>query len=161
YTALAILRGSRQGAKLLLTRRWQGLSWREQIEAVASLLHRCHPVRVLCDRTGVGDPLLEALHEAGILQAEGIVFTQTLKQNLIEHLALMLEQGKLQLLPDPTLLNELYHFVATPTERGTRLQGSVGVHDDLVIALALAAWGLPQTAASVIQTTGRRRIERG
>ena len=161
YTALAILRGSRQGAKLLLIRRWQGLSWREQIEVVAELLHLYQPVRVLCDRTGVGDPLLEALHEAGILQAEGVVFTQTLKRNLIDHLALMLEQGRLQLLPDPALLNELYHFEATPTERGTRLQGSGGTHDDLVIALALATWGLPQAPAGIIQTSGQTRVERG
>ncbi|MFN3690012.1 MAG: hypothetical protein ACK4UU_03705, partial [Fimbriimonadales bacterium] len=123
-------------------------------------LRTYQPVRVLCDRTGLGDPLLEALHEAGVPQAEGIVFTQATKQNLIDHLALMLEQGKLQLLPDPTLLNELYHFEATPTERGTRLQGSGGAHDDMVIALALAAWGLPQTATGLIQTSGRKRIAR-
>lgn len=157
YTALAILRGSREGAKLLLIRRWQGLSWREQLEAVAGLLRLYQPVRVLCDRTGVGDPLLEALHEAGAPQAEGVVFTQTVKQNLIDQLALMLEQGRLQLLPDPALLGELYHFEATPTARGTRLQGAEGTHDDLVIALALAAWGLPQTASSVIRTSGQSR----
>ncbi|MCX7924738.1 MAG: terminase large subunit [Fimbriimonadales bacterium] len=157
YTALAILRGSREGAKLLLIRRWQGLSWKEQLETVAGLLRLNQPVRVLCDRTGVGDPLLEALHEAGVPQAEGLVFTQSVKQNLIENLALMLEQGRLQLLPDSALLNELYHFEATPTERGARLQGAGGVHDDMVIALALAAWALPHTATGAIRTSGQKR----
>jgi phage FluMu gp28-like protein len=157
YTALAVLRGSRDGAKLIALRRWQGLSWREQVEAVAQQVCVYSPVRILCDRTGVGDPLLEALHEAGAPHAEGVAFTQALKQSLIENLALTLEQGKLQLLPDPALLNELYHFEATPTERGVRLQGVRGAHDDLVIALALAVWALPATTAGAIRTTGTGR----
>ncbi len=161
YTALTILRGAREGAKMLLIRRWQGLSWREQLEAVAGLLRLYQPVRVLCDRTGVGDPLLEALQEAGIPQAEGVVFTPAVKQNLIDHLALMLEQGRLQLLPEPALLSELYHFEATPTHRGARLQGAGGAHDDLVIALALAAWGLPQTSQGAIRTSGNERVGQG
>ncbi|GIV10703.1 MAG: hypothetical protein KatS3mg020_0194 [Fimbriimonadales bacterium] len=157
YTALAVLRGSRDGAKLIALRRWQGLSWREQVEAVAQQVRVYSPVRILCDRTGVGDPLLEALHEAGAPHAEGVVFTQALKQSLIENLALTLEQGKLQLLPDPALLNEMYHFEATPTAHGARLQGAQGVHDDLVIALALAVRALPAATAGAIRTTGTER----
>ncbi|MCS6918775.1 MAG: terminase large subunit [Fimbriimonadales bacterium] len=157
YTALAVLRGSREAAKLVALRRWQGLSWTEQVEAVAGLLRFHNPVRVLCDRTGMGDPLLEALHAAGVPHAEGVAFTQAFKQNLLENLALALEQGRLQLLPDPILLNELYHFEATPTERGARLHGARGVHDDLVIALALATWTLPHASAGAILTTGRGR----
>jgi hypothetical protein len=114
------------------------------------------PVRILCDRTGVGDPLLETLQQE-FPHAEGVAFTQTLKQSLIENLALMLEQGRLQLLPDPDLLRELYHFEATPTARGIRLEGATGVHDDLVIALALAAWALPTTATGAIRTSGAVR----
>lgn len=157
YTALAILRGAREGAQLLLIRHWQGLSWSEQVEIVVQHLRLHNPVRVLCDRTGLGDPLLEALQAAGVPHAEGIVFTRTLKQNLIENLALMLEQSKLQLLPDPELLRELHHFEATPTERGARLHGVDGVHDDMVIALALAAWALPESECGAIRTSGQKR----
>lgn len=157
YTALAILRGAREGAQLLLIRRWQGLSWSEQVTIVAEHLRLYNPVRVVCDRTGLGDPLLEALQAAGIPHAEGVVFTRAFKQNLIENLALMLEQGRLQLLPEPELLRELHHFEATPTERGTRLQGVGGVHDDMVIALALAAWALPDLESGAIRTSGQKR----
>lgn len=157
YTALAILHGSREGARLLLIRRWQGLSWSEQVEIVAHHLRLHNPVRVLCDRTGLGDPLLEALRAAGIPHAEGVVFTHAFKQNLIENLALMLEQSRLQLLPEPELLRELHHFEATPMARGARLQGASGVHDDLVIALALAAWALPDSDFGAIRTSGQIR----
>jgi len=156
YTALAVVQGAREGAKLLAVRRWQGLSWAEQVGAIAAHLRLYAPARILCDRTGVGDPLLETLQQ-GFPHAEGVAFTQTLKQSLIENLALMLEQGRLQLLPDPDLLRELYHFEATPTARGIRLEGATGVHDDLVIALALAAWALPATATGAIRTSGAVR----
>ncbi|MCS6923110.1 MAG: terminase large subunit [Fimbriimonadales bacterium] len=158
YTAVAVLQGTRTEAKLLTVRRWQGLSWHAQVDAVAEYVRPYAPARVLCDRTGVGDPLLETLQAAGIPQAEGVVFTPSLKQSLIERLALLLEQGRLQLLPDPALLNELYHFEATPTAYGTRWQGAPGVHDDLVIALALAAWALPDAPAGSVRTSGRERI---
>lgn len=157
YTALAILKGARAGAKLLAIQRWQGLSWAAQLERVAACLRPYAPVRILCDRTGVGDPLLESLQRE-FPHAEGIAFTQTLKQSLIENLALMLEQERLQLLPHPELLRELYHFEATPTTRGVRFEGAAGVHDDLVIALALAAWGLPSHLSSGgIRTSGAPR----
>jgi len=156
YTALAVLQGARDGAKLLAVRRWQGLSWAEQAEAVAAHLRLHAPARILCDRTGVGDPMLETLQRE-FPHAEGVVFTQALKQSLIENLALMLEQERLQLLPDPELLRELYHFEATPTARGVRLEGASGVHDDLVIALALAAWTLPAAPTGAIRTSGAAR----
>ncbi|MDM7460905.1 MAG: terminase family protein [bacterium] len=157
YTALAILHGSREGATLLDIRRWQGLSWTEQVEVVARRIQMYAATRVLCDRTGVGDPLLEALQTAGVPHAEGVAFTQAFKQSLIENLTLMLEGARLQLLPDPDLLHELYHFEATPTARGARLQAAQGVHDDLVIALALAAWTLPRAAHSAVRTSGAQR----
>ncbi|BCW96524.1 MAG: terminase family protein [Fimbriimonadales bacterium] len=156
YTALAILQGARDGAKLLEVRRWQGLSWAEQLNAVAQRLQAHAPARILCDRTGVGDPLLETLQQQ-FPHAEGVAFTQAFKQSVIEHLALMLEQGRLQLLSEPELLRELYHFEATPTPRGVRLEGAAGVHDDLVIALALAAWTLPDAHTGAIRTSGAAR----
>ncbi len=156
YTAMAVLQGTRDGAKLLAVRRWQGLSWAEQAEAVAAHLRLHAPTRILCDRTGVGDPLLETLQRE-FPHAEGVAFTQALKQSLIENLALMLEQARLQLMPDPELLRELYHFEATPTARGIRLEGATGVHDDLVIALALAAWALPTAPVGAIRTSGAAR----
>jgi hypothetical protein len=49
YTALAVLQGAREGAKLLAVRRWHGLSWAEQVGAVAAHLRllrpRAHPLR--------------------------------------------------------------------------------------------------------------------
>ncbi len=160
WTAAVVLYGSREGAQMLGAKRWQGLAWTQQVQQVAQFLRGFGVQRVLCDRTGVGDPLVEALQHAGMPFAEGVAFTQGFKQSLVETLALMLEQGRLALLPEPTLLQELYHFEALPTPSGVRFTTSTGVHDDMVMALALAVWALPPApAGEMIQTSGRGRFQ--
>jgi phage FluMu gp28-like protein len=156
WTAVAILQGSQQGACMLDIRRWQGLDWAEQIEKLAPLLTRYEVQRVLCDRTGLGDPLVEALQKAVPAFVEGLVFTRAVKQNLVEGLALMLEQARLQLLPDMALLQELYHFEMETTPSGLRFEAAYGFHDDLVMALALAVRALPPAPAGEVRTSGRR-----
>lgn len=160
WTAVVVLQGTRALAQMLGARRWQGLAWSEQVRSVAHYLQALGVQRVLCDRTGVGDPLVEALQNASIPTAEGVTFTSAFEQNLVETLALMLEQGQLALTPDPTLLQELYHFEAHPTPTGVRLESVSGTHDDMVMALALAVWALPPVPNSVaIRTSGHGRFQ--
>ncbi len=158
WTASAVVQGSRTGAKLLGIRRWRGLSWSEQVAQVAEWLKKHQVNRVLCDRTGVGDPLVEALANQGVPNVEGELFTPRFKQGLIENLAWMLSEGRLALLLDPILLQELYHFEASATPTGWRLEASAGQHDDMVIALALAVWALPSASGGLLRTTGRARF---
>jgi phage terminase large subunit-like protein len=160
WTAVAILQGSQQAACMLESRRWQGLDWAEQIERLAQLLTQYGVQRVLCDRTGLGDPLVEALQKAVLAAVEGVVFTRAVKQHLVEGLALMLEQARLHLLPDMALLQELYHFEMETTPNGLRFEAAHGFHDDLVMALALAVRALPPAPAGQVRTSGRRVNER-
>ncbi len=157
WTAGVIVFGTQEGARMVDLRRWQGLAWAEQVEALAEWLNLHGVVRTVCDRTGVGDPLVEALAQK-VGGVEGVVFTRPFKQSLIEKLALMLEQERLAILPDRTLLQELYHFEAYTAPSGLRLEGLHGSHDDLVIALALAVWALPSAPSGQVRTTGRGRF---
>ncbi|GBC93511.1 hypothetical protein HRbin15_02002 [bacterium HR15] len=158
WTAVAILQGTQEAARLLAVHRWQGLAWTEQIETLKHWLEQHAVQRVLCDRTGIGDPLVEALQNAIAIPTEGLNFTRALKQNLVEGLALMLEQGRLQLLPDMELLQELYHFEVSATPAGVRFGAERGFHDDMVIALALAVRALPPAPTDPIRTSGRGRF---
>lgn len=157
WTAGVVVFGTRQSARVVDLRRWQGLAWAEQVESVANWLNLHGVMRVLCDRTGVGDPLVEALSQK-VPGVEGVVFTPTFKQNLVEQLVLMLEQERLALIPNRELLWELYHFEASPTHSGWRLEAGHGTHDDLVMALALAVWALPPAPSGQVRTTGRGRL---
>lgn len=72
------------------------------------------------------------------------------KSPLIESLALAIERGELALLPDEVLLNEL---AAYTLERlpggGYRYSAPPGMHDDTVIATALAWHGVQQGGVSL------------
>ncbi|MEN3001807.1 MAG: terminase family protein [Armatimonadota bacterium] len=157
-TAVAILQGSQQAARMLAVRRWQGLAWTEQVDTLARLMEQHGVQKALCDRTGLGDPLVEALQHAVPIPVEGLHFTPAVKQSLVEGLALMLEQGRLQLLPDLALLQELYHFEVGATPAGVRFGAARGFHDDMVIALALAVRALPPAPVGPVLTSGRERF---
>ena len=94
------------------------------------------------DSTGVGDPIYERLRDAG-LRVYSYQFTNTSKEHLIDSLAMQLEQGKLRLMDIPDQENELlaFEYELTPS-RNVRMSAPEGMHDDCVISVALAAWGV-------------------
>jgi hypothetical protein len=109
----------------------------------------------LCDVTGVGDPVFEALSRGG-LYIDPYPFTAQSKSQLIENLTMMLEERQL-VLPRvelfPELIEELEAFEYTVTESGhTRTSAPSGQHDDCVMSLALAAWMIrPSRPMSVLR----------
>jgi hypothetical protein len=94
----------------------------------------------LVDSTGVGDPVLESLQhrgrEAGC-QFEGFKFSQTSKQQLMEGLAVAIQQQQIHF-PAGVIVNELETFEYEYTRAGVRYSAPTGLHDDAVCALALA-----------------------
>jgi len=69
----------------------------------------------------------------------GVSFTNAIKTNLIEALALAFEQGQIQILNDPVLVGELLAYESERLPSGlTRYSAPDGLHDDCVSALMLA-----------------------
>lgn len=69
----------------------------------------------------------------------GIQLTSTTKATIIESLALAFERGEIKTLPDPVLAGELLAYEAERLPSGMiRYSAPAGMHDDMVIALALA-----------------------
>lgn len=163
FTTVAILQGTRERASLTGLSRFHGLPWGEQVARVSDLVQAHPEARVLCDATGVGDPVLEMLRETCPGAAiEGLTFTSATKAELIDGLAWLFDRRALRFEPDPELLRELHHFRAAPTETGgLRLEAACGYHDDLVVALALAARGLPRSAGLAIAVGQKRAFRRG
>lgn len=160
YTAIAVLSGSRDDAKLVQLVRFNGLAWSDQVQRVSAILEQYPGAKVLCDATGVGDPVLEMLRARNPhLRIEGLVFSQPKKQELIDNLAWMFERGAIQLTPYPDLLRELEYFEATTSPSGNvRLAAASGYHDDLVVALALAAKQCQCAYSGVIATSHPRQF---
>jgi hypothetical protein len=108
------------------------------------------------DQTGVGAPVADLFKSAGVSFAgvmitggdsessEGNVY-KVPKMTLVSRLQALLHEGRLQIqkeLPEATeLVKELQDFRVRFTESGHMTFGArEGRHDDLVLALAMAAW---------------------
>jgi phage FluMu gp28-like protein len=116
--------------------RWQG-PWEMTLRRLARLLDAGEPrTPALIDSTGVGDPITEALQKE-YPSVEGFKFTAPSKQQLMEGLAVAIQQGEVAF-PDGPIRRELEDFEYQYTRTGVRYAAPEGLHDDCVCALALA-----------------------
>jgi len=133
-----------RAGRVVFVDRFHRLDWSLQVQRIVAATRRYRGVTTFCDVTGVGDPIFEALRGAGC-EVKPYPFTMQSKRQLVDNLALMLEQRQL-VLPKPELwpegLDELEAYEFTVTEQGHVRSGAPGgMHDDCVMSLALAAWG--------------------
>lgn len=145
YTAAVAVRGTRSRASVVEVKRWSGMRWSELSAAVAEFSKSVDAATVVCDATGVGDPVTEQLRERLPQHlVKGFVFTRSSKAEIVERLVWMLERETLSLPANPELLREIEHFEGATDDSGfTRYQASAGMHDDTVCALAMACSELP------------------
>ena len=90
----------------------------------------------LIDSTGVGDPIVERMQKENHT-IEGFKFTSSSKQQLMEGLAVAIQNQEITI-PSGVLLQELLDFEYEFTRTGTKYSAPAGLHDDAVCALALA-----------------------
>lgn len=144
YTAVIALAVGESGCRVIGIDHFNKMGWDSQIERVVRFLSIHRVSAALADSTSVGDPLLEQLRaklwESGVdTSVDGYGFTNSSKRELIENLALKLAQRTVKIPRDEQLMRELHYFEYELTGFGNvRMNGKSGVHDDLVIALALA-----------------------
>jgi hypothetical protein len=134
--------------------RWQG-PWEMTLRRLVGLLEsgeRGTPA--LVDSTGVGDPITEALQKQ-YPSVEGFKFTAPSKQQLMEGLAVTIQQGEVGF-PDGPIRRELEEFEYQYTRTGVRYAAPEGLHDDCVCALALAVRARTQTRAALPYAWYRR-----
>lgn len=146
--------------------RWQG-DWRSTIRRIREISGS--EVPTLVDSTGVGDPVVEQL-QVGRQNVEGLKFTSLSKQQLMEGLAVWIQQEQGGIPGDGWPLQaELENFEFQYHRHGVRYAAPSGMHDDCVCALALAVrvWGKPKLLRGVLIPGGgaedvaarRKRIE--
>lgn len=99
--------------------------------------------RGLAETNAMGEPNLEMLQRDG-LPVRGFQTTARSKRPLIERLAQALELGEIGLLDEPVLLAELeaYERHVSATTGAATYRAPAGLHDDTVMALALAWWAV-------------------
>jgi len=113
------------------------LPWEETILRLSRLIGDTHAI---VDSTGVGDPVVERL-QRHLPSVEGFHFSSSSKQKLMEGLALAI-QGQHVTYPEGPLVSELDVFAYEYTRTGVKYSAPDGLHDDCVMALALAIHGI-------------------
>ena len=109
------------------------LDWQATRERIASTIGK---VPTLIDSTGVGDPIVEDL-QRGRPSVEGFKFTATSRQQLLEGLAAAIQRSEVRF-PEGFIRIELESFEWESTRTGVRYTAPASLHDDGVMALALA-----------------------
>jgi hypothetical protein len=95
--------------------------------------------RIIVDQTGVGEPVLEEMHNQGLTNVEGLKFTVQTKEELLSSLKIAMEQNRLAIPYHRQLCQQLNEQQYTYAKNG-HLQFShpQNSHDDMTWALALA-----------------------
>lgn len=103
---------------------------------------------ILAESNAMGEPVIEQLQRAG-MPVRPFQTTATSKPPLIESLALAFEREELQWLADPVWTGELeaYERKVSPVTGRSQYSAPEGMHDDTVMARALAHQAMQQPPA--------------
>ncbi len=138
-----------ENGQMVALDRFTQVNWSLQRGRIKALCDQWQPAVIWAESNSIGGPNIEALQAEG-LPVRAFQTTAKSKAPLIEALALAVERGEIALLPDDTLLGEM---AAYEMERlaggGYRYGAPPGMHDDCVIACALAWHGVQQSGVLV------------
>lgn len=131
---------------------WRGEKYSEQVAYVTDALKNGITLHIT-DRTGVGEKIHEDLAAAvGEVKAQGLTYTNNVKEKLIVNLKSALEDGRLKLPEDDlTLRAELHGLQREVTAGGVhKYHHENGKHDDHVWALANAVYAATSVPAEPV-----------
>jgi hypothetical protein len=128
--------------------RFKGIDYNQQKDLIRLKSQRYNNARVVIDATGVGRPVYDDLRGSGVF-VEDFTFSGKTKEELIGREIVFIDEGYIKIPNIPDLVDELrafeYKYINEKTGellKNTKYGAPSGVHDDCVISLGLAIWGL-------------------
>lgn len=129
--------------------------WVRQEEVITEIAKR-YRATVYMDSTGLGDPIYEQLRSRGVL-ARPVVMSSATKQHMMDKLAVALAKEVISFPAIPELLRELRRYKRVPSVRWDKFSAPSGEHDDCVVSLALAVWGVDIRDSGIASVLRPRR----
>lgn len=130
--------------------RFNKLDWTYQKEKIKDVVKRYNNACVVLDTTGLGDTVYDDLSNAGV-SIEPFHFTNISKNLVISNLMRTMDNGLLHLPEDIDLIQEFESFEYEITDKGNvTYNAPKGMHDDIVISVALCTWGLQNSVVSAV-----------
>ena len=122
--------------------RFKQIDYPFQKARIKATAQRYNNARIIVDSTGVGEPIQEDLSRETLF-IDDFKFTNRSKKELVEKLSIFIEQKRIWIPPQDVLIDELKSFGYHLTDSGNVIyRAPQGLHDDCVMSLALAVWGL-------------------
>lgn len=117
---------------------------------ITAIAKEYNNARVILDATGAGGPVGEDLKFAGLMIDEFVIGTNQAKRDLVERLSVFIQQGQIFIPNHQKMIRELKAYGYKTTDAGNVTYSAPrGRHDDYVISLALAVWGLTPGVAPI------------
>jgi len=145
YSVVCVV--DRTTGHLVFFDRSSDIEWDTQQERILKISKRYGNAKIIMDATGVGDALFNSLQTKAIRSKSPIyieplrISTNRIKVELVENLAVMIQEWEISYPPIPELLHELKSFRYFESDAGNiRYDHPKGEHDDCVMSLALCAW---------------------
>jgi len=140
YTAIVVMDMATQ--TVVDMDRFNGVDWALQRGRVRAMHDKWQLSEIVAESNSIGGPNIEALQREG-LPVRAFETTGTSKPPLIESLVLAFDRGEVTVLDDPVLRGELMAYERTVSATGrSQYSAPEGLHDDTVMALALAWHGV-------------------
>ena len=122
--------------------RFNKIDYAFQLDRLETMATRWHCHSIIAEANSMGTPLIETLQRKG-LPVTAFTTTSQSKATVIEGLALAIEKASIGLLADETQMAELEAYDMERLPGGAfRYNAPQGMHDDTVIATALAWHGI-------------------
>jgi phage terminase large subunit-like protein len=129
--------------------RFSKIAWEIQRNRVLAMINKWKPKSVIAEENSLGDVLIEQFQTEFDVHLEPYYMTNKTKALVIDKLVLNIETEKLKLLKEPVQIRELQGFSAKRSSFGNIIYNApAGMHDDTVIALALANYAATESVSS-------------
>jgi hypothetical protein len=141
YTVFAVWDTSLPKTSLVHVDRSNKIEYTFQVGRLDALASKFKPVRILAEKNSMGEPLIEQLHRKG-LPVSAFHTSNASKAEAYEALALAIERGDVELVPDEHLMEELTACERSKTPGGLpKYEAPAGCHDDVSDAAAIGYSG--------------------
>lgn len=122
--------------------RFNQIDYHVQIGRLQAAYERFKPQVIIAEANSIGTPLIEQMYRLD-LPVQPFTTTNATKAAIIDALALTMERKEIELIDDKTQAAELQAYEMTRLSSGLMKYGAPdGMHDDTVMALALACYGV-------------------
>ncbi len=144
HSAVAVVEKTKEGeVRLVHLKRFRlGTEYGSVLGYLRVLNERLQTVHTIqIDQTGVGDVFVEETVRSGLKNAQGIMLSLPMKQQILVYMKKRMEEGKLLIPYDTELINEINSESFQLTKTGQmQFSHPSGTHDDRLWALALAVY---------------------